>query len=258
MGDLGRRRLASTLRLAVMAAACGVVLVGAGTAASAGAALTGPNGDPPGANGTVKINDIDVSDTDNSPANQPHVGCQFNLKFFGFDNRQTAHIVLKAWSPTGDDGRVLWQGDRTISPDAAGGGPNDLDAVFTFDSANFDFSSIAPQPKQGYHVKLFVELDGLHAVKHKVFWLGLCQSSSTPSPGGDTSSTPGGGTNGGGTNGGGTNGGGTNGGGGGGGGLPITGPEAGGIATAGLGLVGGGVALVLIRRRRRITFTSGD
>src|ERR687897_729677 len=43
-------------------------------------ASAGPN--PPGNNGTVKIDDIPVDD---HPDNQPHVGCQFQVDFYDYD-----------------------------------------------------------------------------------------------------------------------------------------------------------------------------
>lgn len=52
-------------------------MVGAVTIASA----AGTWADPPGNNGTVKINAQDGADI----ANDPHVPCDFQLAFFGFD-----------------------------------------------------------------------------------------------------------------------------------------------------------------------------
>lgn len=90
--------------------------------------------------------------------------------------------------------------------------------------------------------------------KHKVFWLQPCESPS-PNPSGSTPGGPGSpsenpsGTPGGpGSPGGGAGGGGS---------LPITGVAATGIAVTGVALIGGGVALMTLRRRRdRITFTN--
>src|SRR4029450_13014264 len=43
-------------------------------------ASAGPN--PPGNNGTIKIAD---SPFDDAPNNEPHVGCTFQVDFYGFD-----------------------------------------------------------------------------------------------------------------------------------------------------------------------------
>ena len=46
----------------------------------AGSALAG--GNPPGNNGTVKVDGMPF---EQSQANEPHVGCAFAIDFFGFD-----------------------------------------------------------------------------------------------------------------------------------------------------------------------------
>ena len=38
--------------------------------------------DPPGNNGTIKIDDVEFDD---HPNNEPHVGCTFQVDFYGFD-----------------------------------------------------------------------------------------------------------------------------------------------------------------------------
>src|SRR5688500_3559353 len=47
----------------------------------AGAASPNPSG-PPGNNGTIKI---DGTAFDSHPNNEPHVGCVFEVDFYGFD-----------------------------------------------------------------------------------------------------------------------------------------------------------------------------
>jgi hypothetical protein len=121
-------------------------------------ALTGPSAfaDPPGNNGTVKI---DGQPFDTAPDNEPHVGCTFQVDFYGYDQGDlNATVTFQAWAPTGED--------------PAGGG-TDLDAERTY---TLDFTGFTPEPNQGFHVKLTVNAEGSIGadVKHKVFWVEGC------------------------------------------------------------------------------------
>jgi hypothetical protein len=227
---------------AVMGAAFALALVGspawAGTAVSLAA-----GGDPPGANGTVKIDDFPVDD---AIRNEPHVGCRFEVKFFDFDAGEHVNIVFTVQEPTGPGTELLRRDNVLVSTDAAGGGKPDPDEVFTFSASQLGLGAYTPQPHQGFHVKLTIERIGAPgAGKHKVFWVQPC-AGTTSSP----SST--GGANGGGSGGG--SGGGP--GGGAGGGLPITGTAVGRTVLVSLLLVGTGVGLLVLLRRRRdgVTF----
>src|SRR5262245_34926268 len=224
---LKRRRLPAILVTAAAAAAC----LGFATPAVA---------DPPGGNGTVKIDGVPL---DNGIDNEPHVGCQFEVDFFDFDQGERVNIVFTVQSPTGSGTELLRRNNVLVSTDPAGGGKPDPDATFEFSANDLGLSAFTPQPKQGYHVKLTVErISAPGAGKHKVFWVQPCSAGGGPStPPGTPPTGPGGG-------GGGGNGGGP--------GLPVTGPPAVGIALAGGMMVLAGVALVLIRRRRSITGTS--
>ncbi|MEU8264540.1 LPXTG cell wall anchor domain-containing protein [Micromonospora sp. NPDC048999] len=236
---------------------------------------------PPGDNGTVKIDGMPFTD---KVDNQPHVTCEFELEFFNFDEGQRANLTLWAQPPSATPkDKVVWsQQDVLISDDPASGAANDHDAVIKLSANNLDLTGLKLHPKQGYHIKLDVKLVGGKSSdgKHKVFWLQPCDSSKSPSPNpgeepsnpgkepsnpneepsnpneespapgesGDTPETPSpnssvdGGVGGGSDNGGG---------------LPLTGVAVTGIALTGLVLVGGGAALMALRRRRdKITFTS--
>ncbi|MFI7607522.1 hypothetical protein ACIBTV_20600 [Micromonospora sp. NPDC049366] len=237
------------------AAATACLAVAAPAWASAAPLAQAPGGhNPPGENGTVKIDGAPFSDRVD---NEPHVTCDFELEFFNFDTNQAADITLTTKPPSGKDVVVWSVRNRIISTDPAGGAENDHDETIRLSAADLALGGLTPHPKQGYHLKLDVDLvDGKSSdAKHKVFWLQPCAATSTPTPGtpgspdspdSPPSTTPGGG-----------NGGGGNGGGEGGGSLPITGVAGTGIALTGLALIGGGVALTVLRRRRdRITFTS--
>ncbi len=88
----------------------------------AGTSSARPN--PPGNNGTVKVDGLPFSEL---PNNEPHVGCWFQIKFFGYDEgdmEATATLRLKPPTPgTGID----FTKSVFIGEDPAGGG-RDLDA----------------------------------------------------------------------------------------------------------------------------------
>ncbi|MFC4145244.1 LPXTG cell wall anchor domain-containing protein [Micromonospora mangrovi] len=258
-----RRHVARAALTAAAATAC--------LAFAAPAMATGNPHNPPGDNGTVKIDGAPFED---KVDNQPHVTCDFELEFFNFDEGQKANITLWAQPPSSSPkDKVVWSKTGVlISDDPASGAQNDHDEVIRLSAKDLDLTGLTRHPKQGYHIKLDVDLTDGKAFddKHKVFWLQPCESTGSPSPtptpstpGGETPTpTPGGSGNpsqnpsqnpsvnpsgpaggGGGT--------GTEGG------LPLTGVAATSISLTGLALIVGGVVLMALRRRRdRITFTS--
>jgi hypothetical protein len=173
-----------------------VVVAGVGILASIGPlslATAHVSGNAPGNNGTVKIDGIPFDD---APNNEPHVGCSFQIDFYGYDQGDLhASVLLQGWPPTG--GGTLASDSVFIGQDAAGGG-TDLDASRTYDLSSA-LKGIQPQPNQGWHIKATVNADGSIGsdVKHKVFWVSGCQPSGggTPPPpppggGGDSGSGP--------------------------------------------------------------------
>lgn len=239
-----RRRLGLALS---SAAAAGVACLAIATPALAA--------DPAGNNGTVKI-DNNILD-DNDRANRPHVPCDFQVRFFNFDLNQEAKITFTIHPPSSAERTVLYTETKVVSDDEAKGG-QDEDAVFDYSAATWGLDKYKLQENQGYHVKLTIESDGVPGgVKHKVFWLQPCTTSTespspTPTPTESESptsnpSSPGASLSGGAGGGNGENGGS----------LPLTGVAATSTALTGLALIGGGVALMVLRRRRdKITFTS--
>lgn len=127
---------------------------------------------PPGDNGTIKIDGVVFDD---APDNEPHVGCVFQLDFYGFDkgNGLTASVKFEAQPPTGRD--VLLEADKIfIGEDAAGGG-TDLDATETFDLSD-ELRPYMAHPQQGYHIKVTVKAAGSIGAdtKYKTFWITSC------------------------------------------------------------------------------------
>jgi hypothetical protein len=161
-------RVGKETLLAVGGAAVAVVLVGTFSAGSAGAA------NPPGNNGTVKIDGVAFDD---APDNEPHVGCTFQVDFYGFDQGTdlNAHVTFEAHPPTGPV-QVLLEDDVFIGEDdnSGGGSQAGLDASQTY---QLDLTGIASHPIQGTHIKLTVNAEGSQGadVKHKVFWVTGCE-----------------------------------------------------------------------------------
>ena len=138
---------------------------------TAAPAAKGDKADPRGNNGTVFIHDVAG---DNRPHNVPHVGCTFYVDFFGFDSDQVLSTSFVGQAPTGA-GTPLPSGDwtGTMPANGASGAGRDFDAEQAF---TLDVSALgAPQPQQGYHVKLTVATGEPGGVKHKVFWISGCE-----------------------------------------------------------------------------------
>jgi len=160
----------SKLLLIVMA----ITLLG-GAQLLGGFASAAPN--PPGNNGTIKVDDVPFDD---APNNEPHVGCIFQVDFYGFDEGDLfADVTFESHPPTGPV-RVLLTDEVFIGEDdnAGGGSEAGLDASETY---TLDFTGIEPHPNQGFHVKLTINADGSQGAdtKHKVFWVTGCVPGTT-------------------------------------------------------------------------------
>ena len=238
-------------RTRFLAVAMAAVFVGA-LSLLANSALAASN--PPGNNGTIKV---DREPFDTAPNNEPHVGCTFQVDFYGYDEGDlNADVTFEAWAPTQreSDSQVLLTDTVFIGEDsnAGGGSIAGLDASETY---TLDLSGITPHPKQGVHVKLTIHADGSQGadVKHKVFWVTGCgggeETTTTKSGGTTTTTTMGGGNGGGGSSSTTVLGGG--GGAGSGGSLPFTGSSSVPMVIAGLLMVGLGAASLLVNRLRQ-------
>jgi LPXTG-motif cell wall-anchored protein len=146
-------------------------------------------GGPPGNNGTVKI---DGGEFDDHPDNEPHVGCVFQVDFYGYDEGDLfADVTFKVQPPTGNE-VILEDTDIFIGEDDNSGGGSEagLDASKTYDLTSL-LAAFEPHPQQGWHVKLTVNADGSQGadVKHKVFWVTGCETPPTTSTTSSTTST---------------------------------------------------------------------
>ncbi|HKE51606.1 MAG TPA: hypothetical protein VKE25_08850, partial [Actinomycetes bacterium] len=141
-------------------------------------ATPGGGDDPPGNNGTIKIDDTPFDD---HPNNEPHVGCTFQVDFYGYDKGDLfADVTFESHPPTGPVVTLLTDTVFIGEDDNSGGGSEaGLDASKTY---TLDFGDIEPHPIQGFHVKLTINADGSHGAdtKHKVFWVTGCGE--TPPP----------------------------------------------------------------------------
>jgi hypothetical protein len=143
--------------------------------------------DPPGNNGTIKI---DGEEFDSHPDNQPHVGCVFQVDFYGFDEGDLfADVTFESHPPTGPVVTLRTDTVDIGEDDNSGGGSQaGLDASVTY---TLDFTGIEPHPNQGFHVKLTIDADGAKGdgPKHKVFWVEECVTP-TPTPTPTKTETP--------------------------------------------------------------------
>jgi hypothetical protein len=152
-----------------------VAMVAAG---SLFATLASAASNPRGNNGTVKVDDTPFDD---HPNNEPHVGCTFQVDFYGFDEGDdlNADVTFEAHPPTGPV-QTLAQDTVPIggNDNSGGGSEAGLDASREY---TLDLSGIEPHPKQGVHVKLTVNADGSQGAdtKHKVFWVTGCPPAPT-------------------------------------------------------------------------------
>ena len=180
---------AKRMRL-VPAAVIGVLIAMGAVGISAAGAQQRP-ADPPGNNGTIKV---DRAPFDTDPDNEPHVGCTFQVDFYGYDQGDDlfADVKFEAWPPTTTTPKTLLTDKVFIGEDPSDGGGSTagLDAEKSYD-LSAALVAIDPHPIQGWHVKLTIHADGSKGadVKHKVFWVNGCET-----PGGTTTTTAPGGT----------------------------------------------------------------
>jgi hypothetical protein len=177
MGGLAKRRTAGGLGIVLLVMSLFIVI-----GVPAGAT---PN--PPGNNGTVKIDRLPFDD---HPDNEPHVGCTFQVDWYGYDEGDLfSDVKFEAHPPTGPVVVLLTDVVFIGEDDNSGGGSEaGLDASETY---TLDFGSIEPHPQQGWHVKLTINADGSQGadVKHKVFWVSGCVPPTTTTTAAPTTTT---------------------------------------------------------------------
>jgi hypothetical protein len=162
-------------RLGKLVGTAMTIALAVGVPLLASPASAAPN--PPGNNGTIKV---DGQPFDDAPDNEPHVGCTFQVDFYGYDQGDLfADVTFEAHPPTGPVRTLLTDTVFIGEDDNAGGGSEaGLDASATY---TLDFDAIVPHPVQGFHVKLTIHADGSQGAdtKHKVFWVTGCEQQTT-------------------------------------------------------------------------------
>ena len=154
-----------------------------------GGASASSTPNPPGNNGTIKVDDVPFDD---HPDNEPHVGCVFQVDLYGFDEGDLfANVIFEVHPPTGSPEVILTDVVFIGEDDNSGGGSEGgLDASVTYDLSAV-LQGFEAHPQQGWHVKLTTHADGAQGadVKHKVFWVSGCETTSTTSTSTTTPST---------------------------------------------------------------------
>ena len=125
-----------------------------------------------GNKGTVKISEVGGAADE---SNDPHVGCTFDVQWWGYTRSKSA-ITFEGQAPT-KDVDITITGPKTV----------ELPAVDSADKINLTrtytlaFKGDAPQAKQGYHVKMLTETETAKGndKKSKVFWV-ACGVDVTP------------------------------------------------------------------------------
>ena len=154
-----------------------------GSQAGGNGSKGGSKGDPAGNNGTVKI--APLGEIDSIPNNTPHVGCTFEIEWYGYDEGDdiVSTVTFAMQAPTGDVGLAV-DGPSSVfvggDPASGAGTDSGLDGRETY---TLSFTG-DPHPQQGYHVKLTVATPRSNGndTKTKVFWVEPCATGA----GGDT------------------------------------------------------------------------
>ena len=132
-----------------------------------------------GNNGTVKIDGVEF---DTHPDNEPHVGCIFEVDWYGFDAGVTSDVLFEIRPPSGGKVTLLTASKLLDNDDASGGGSvAGLDGEQQYDLGPY-VGAFFEQPQQGFHVKLTINTPEANGsdVKHKVFWVQDCKKSPPP------------------------------------------------------------------------------
>jgi hypothetical protein len=136
-----------------------------------------------GNNGTIKITPL--GETDGTPNNHPHVGCGFQVEWYGFDKGDdiVSQVGFAMHAPTGGVGlSVAGLSSVFVGGDAASGAgtATGLDGRETY-TLSFDGPG---HPKQGYHVKVTVHTPYSQGndTKTKVFWVKGCEAPTEQPP----------------------------------------------------------------------------
>jgi hypothetical protein len=116
---------------------------------------------------------VDGGALDNGNANEPHVGCDFAVEWFGFDSGAQSTVTFSMQSPSATP-------NTEGAPTSVQFGPFALDAAGNF-SQSFDIYNLlknfTPQQNQGFHVKLETNTTWSNGddSKFKTYWVTGCE-----------------------------------------------------------------------------------
>ncbi|HWE55586.1 MAG TPA: hypothetical protein VG435_08735 [Acidimicrobiales bacterium] len=136
---------------------------------------------------------MDEYSMDPGQDNDPHVDCGFSVSFFGYDGGpQSATIAVTPWAPTSGGRSYSTSTGWNVGTRTSG---NQFDRNVQVSGADLasSLAGVTPQPKQGYHLRLEVEVTGSQGSddKYKVFWMTPCaEASSTSAGAGSSAATP--------------------------------------------------------------------
>ena len=148
---------------------------GGNPGAADGEVPAGSGHNPPGNNGTIKIEQVAADDV---PQNNPHQSCELRVEWYGFDEGDVveSEVSFEPQAPTADS-TIGVDGTNPVfvGGDAASGAGTDTG----WDGSEVYRLSFTgdPHPQQGYHVKVTVHTP--HSLgndsKSKVFWIEPCE-----------------------------------------------------------------------------------
>lgn len=179
----------------LMAASLTLASLGLGATAASATGNGRGNGNggnqPPGNNGTVKIDEYPV---DSGHDNDPHVTCPFAVTFWGYDGGTTQNATINITPVAPTSGGQTYTTTTSWKVDSRTGG-SQYDQTVEVTAADLApaLNGVTPQAQQGYHLRLEVEVTGSQGSddKYKVFWMQPCtsESGSSGSTSGATTTT---------------------------------------------------------------------
>jgi hypothetical protein len=136
--------------------------------ASGGTSSTGFNGNK----GHVQIEGApDCGATPCGNDNDPHVGCTLTVQFFGYPSgTNSAGVVIAGQAPSGT-GKILTDSFTFAGKSSPNGSLLDTSKTYSITVTQLGAAGLKSQPKQGYHLRIDVSVNGEPA-KSKVVWYG--------------------------------------------------------------------------------------
>jgi hypothetical protein len=126
-----------------------------------------------GNSGSIKVNPVGYQDGTQPPRNHPHVGCVFDVNFYGFYG-SVEDVTFAVQPPSGHGITLEVEPTSTTSYDDTPPGGNTLVMTQRYDLTDaLAGADVEEHHTQGYHVKVTSvgDREGSGNRKHKVFWV---------------------------------------------------------------------------------------